>query len=171
MLGAIVAPNITVLIIARVIQRFGGAVFPIAFGIIRDELPRERVSWAIGLTSSVVTVGGGLGTVLAGPIVAGSGWSWLFWIPMIAVALAVVTCRLFGPSPRDAAADGSTVPAPTADRLAGRAMWMRPPRQIHYPGCHVRSRCADLPAGARLALPAANPVGIPAGVTLQATVT
>ena len=107
-LGAIIAgsllsamaPNITILIIARAIQGFGGAVFPIAFGIIRDEFPQRRVPSALGLMSSVIAVGGALGIVLAGPIVDGPGWRWLFWIPMILVALAAVAChRLVPESP------------------------------------------------------------------------
>ena len=42
-----------------------------AFGIIRDEFPRERVAAAIGLMSALLGVGGGAGVVLAGPIVFG----------------------------------------------------------------------------------------------------
>ena len=36
--------SIGVMIVARVIQGIGGAVFPLAFSIIRDEFPRERVA-------------------------------------------------------------------------------------------------------------------------------
>jgi MFS family permease len=39
---AALAPSIGVLIIARAVQGIGGAVLPLAFGIIRDEFPRER---------------------------------------------------------------------------------------------------------------------------------
>ena len=37
------ASSITILIVGRVLQGIGGAVFPLAFGIIRDEFPRSRV--------------------------------------------------------------------------------------------------------------------------------
>ena len=57
------------MIAARVLQGLGGAVFPLAFGIIRDEFPRERVPGAIGGISALLGVGSGLGIVLAGPIV------------------------------------------------------------------------------------------------------
>jgi MFS family permease len=96
-LVAALAPNIAVLIIGRVIQGLGGAVYPIAFGIIRDEFPRGRVPSAIGSLSGLIAVGGGLGTVLAGPIITALGWRWLFWLPMIVVALAAVACRSFVP--------------------------------------------------------------------------
>ena len=77
------APTIGVLLIGRVIQGLGGAMFPLAFGIVRDNLPAARVPGAIGALSAVIAVGSGLGTVLAGPIVEGLGWRWLFWIPLI----------------------------------------------------------------------------------------
>jgi MFS family permease len=51
----------------------GGALFPLAFGIIRDELPAERVAGAIGFISATLGVGGGLGITLAGPIAARLG--------------------------------------------------------------------------------------------------
>jgi len=46
-LVAALASSIELLIAARVIQGAGGAVFPLAFGIIRDEFPRERVARGI----------------------------------------------------------------------------------------------------------------------------
>ncbi|MFA4929568.1 MAG: MFS transporter, partial [Patulibacter sp.] len=39
-----VASSIGVLIAARLIQGVAGGVFPLAFGIIRDEFPREKVA-------------------------------------------------------------------------------------------------------------------------------
>src|SRR5436190_4712348 len=44
---AAVATSLTVLIVGRVVQGAGGAVFPLAFSIIRDEFPRERVPQGI----------------------------------------------------------------------------------------------------------------------------
>ncbi|AWS41747.1 MFS transporter [Streptosporangium sp. 'caverna'] len=94
---AAIAPNIGVLIVARVIQGVGGAVFPLSFGIIRDEFPRTRVPSAIGAMSALIAAGGGLGIVLAGPIVNALGYRWLFWIPMVIVALTAVAAYLFVP--------------------------------------------------------------------------
>ena len=94
---AAVAPTIGVLIVARILQGLGGAIFPLAFGIIRDEFPRERVSSAIGAMSAIIAVGGGLGLVLAGPIVGALGWRWLFWIPMAASALVGILALVFVP--------------------------------------------------------------------------
>ncbi|MFI7133642.1 MFS transporter [Nonomuraea sp. NPDC050153] len=87
-LVAALAGNLAVLVTGRVLQGAGGAILPLAFGIVRDELPRERVGVAVGLLSALLGTGGGLGAVLAGPIVAGLGWHWLFWFPLMAIALA-----------------------------------------------------------------------------------
>jgi EmrB/QacA subfamily drug resistance transporter len=87
---AALSPNLTVLIIARVLQGAAGAIFPLAIGIVRDELPRERVGVTVGLLSAIFGVGGGLGIVLAGPIVAHFSWEWLFWFPLMLIAIALV---------------------------------------------------------------------------------
>jgi len=87
-LVAALAGNLTVLIAGRVLQGAGGAVLPLAFGIVRDELPRNRVGIAVGLLSALLGAGGGLGVVLAGPIVSALNWHWLFWFPLIMIALA-----------------------------------------------------------------------------------
>jgi EmrB/QacA subfamily drug resistance transporter len=96
-LVAALTSSIAVMIAARVLQGVGGAVFPLAFGIIRDEFPRERVAGAIGGISTLLGVGGGLGIVLAGPIVDHLGYHWLFWIPMVMTAFATVATFLFVP--------------------------------------------------------------------------
>src|SRR5207302_10321330 len=41
---AAVVTTLPLMIVARTVQGLGGAIFPLAFGIIRDELPRERVA-------------------------------------------------------------------------------------------------------------------------------
>jgi MFS family permease len=97
---AAVASSLPMLIFARVVQGFGGGIFPLAFGIVRDEFPRERVAGAIGLLSALLGIGGGLGVVLAGVIVKTLDYHWLFWIPLVAiVAAAILTWRLVPESP------------------------------------------------------------------------
>ena len=56
------APSVEVLIVGRVIQGAAGGIFPLAFAIIRDEFPREKVAGSIGLMSSLLGIGGGAGT-------------------------------------------------------------------------------------------------------------
>jgi EmrB/QacA subfamily drug resistance transporter len=99
-LWAAVASSIAMLIAARALQGTAGAIFPLSFGIIRDEFPRERVAMALGLLSATFGVGAGLGLVLSGVILENLDWPWLFWIgvmPVIGALLLVM--RLVPESP------------------------------------------------------------------------
>ena len=94
---AAVATTLPVMIGARAIQGLGGAIFPLAFGIVRDEFPRDRVAGGIALISGLLGVGGGLGIILAGPILAHLNYHWLFWIPLGVIALTVIAAVLIIP--------------------------------------------------------------------------
>jgi MFS family permease len=92
-LGAAAAPNIGVLVAFRALQGAGAAIFPLAFGIIRDEFPPHKVGVAIGTISSVFGIGGGVGLVLSGVIVEHLSWQWLFLVgalPVIAATALIV---------------------------------------------------------------------------------
>ena len=85
------------MLVGRGIQGIGGAVFPLGIGIVRDEFPKTRVATGIGLISATFAVGGGFGIVAAGPIVQHLDYHYLFWIPLVAVVLALVATWLFVP--------------------------------------------------------------------------
>jgi EmrB/QacA subfamily drug resistance transporter len=91
------ATSIGTMILGRIIQGAGGGIFPLAFGIIRDEFPAERVAGSIGLMSAILGVGGGLGIVLAGPITDSLSYHWLFWLPLTTVLLSAVLTYFFVP--------------------------------------------------------------------------
>jgi EmrB/QacA subfamily drug resistance transporter len=112
-LGTVVsalATSLMPMIAGRVIQGAGGGVFPLAFGIVRDEFPRERVAGSIGLLSSVLGVGGGIGVVLGGLIVEHLNYHWLFWIPLAVTLAAAVCTQLFVPE--------------SPVRMPGRVNWL-----------------------------------------------
>ncbi|MDV7136410.1 MFS transporter [Williamsia muralis] len=94
---AALATSLPVMIVARVIQGVGGGVLPLAFGIIRDEFPKEKVAGAVGIIAALTAVGAGLGIVLAGPIVEALSYHWLFWIPLMMIVLAGVAAFFFVP--------------------------------------------------------------------------
>lgn len=99
LVGAL-STSLPVMIFARVIQGAGGGIFPLAFGIVRDEFPREKVAGSIGIMSSILGVGAGIGIVLAGVIIAHLSYHWLYWFPLaVIVAAAVCTWRFVPESP------------------------------------------------------------------------
>jgi len=91
------ATSLSVMIVGRILQGAAGGIFPLAFGIIRDEFPRERVAARIGLMSALLGVGGGVGVVLAGPIVDHLSYHYLFWLPLIPIAMTTVATHFFVP--------------------------------------------------------------------------
>ena len=100
---AALAPGIGVLIVARVVQGVGGALFPLSFGIIRDEFAASEVSGSISNLSAVIAAGGGVGMVAAGPIVTALDYRWLFWIPVaIVIAATLIAVRYVPESPNRA---------------------------------------------------------------------
>jgi EmrB/QacA subfamily drug resistance transporter len=109
-LVAALATTLPIMIFARTIQGAGGAIFPLAFGIIRDEFPRERVAGAIGLISGIFAIGGGIGILLAGPILQNLSYHWLFWIPLFVAGVSMAATALLVPE--------SPVRAP------GRVFWL-----------------------------------------------
>jgi EmrB/QacA subfamily drug resistance transporter len=95
-----VSGSLALLIVARAIQGAGGGVFPLAFGIIRDEFPREKIAGSIGLMSGILGVGGGVGIIVGALIVEHLSWHWLFWLPLvILVGSTVATWRFVPESP------------------------------------------------------------------------
>jgi EmrB/QacA subfamily drug resistance transporter len=101
-----VATSLWLMLVGRVIQGAGGGIFPLAFSIIRDEFPNERVPGAIGLVSSLLGIGGGAGVVFAGIVTQNLSYHWLFWFPLAMIALtAVLTWRHIPESPVKTPAD------------------------------------------------------------------
>jgi EmrB/QacA subfamily drug resistance transporter len=94
------ASTLPVLIVARIIQGVAGGIFPLSFGIVRDEFPAERVAGSIGLMSAILGVGGGLGLVVGGLIDEHLSWHWLFWIPLPVMVLAAVGTWRYIPESR-----------------------------------------------------------------------
>jgi EmrB/QacA subfamily drug resistance transporter len=116
-LGSLIAAlseSIEMLVAGRAVQGAGGAIFPLAFGIIRDEFPGERVATGIGLISATFGIGGGGGLVLSGLIVDNLSYEWIFWFGFVVVALAIVATHLWVPE--------SPVKSPARIDFAGAAL-------------------------------------------------
>ena len=89
----------------RAIQGIGGAVYPLCFSIIRDEMPARKMGVAMGLISAMLGVGGGLGLVMSGLIVDHGSWRLLFIVGAVIGVLGMVLVRaIVPPSPARAKA-------------------------------------------------------------------
>ncbi|MEZ5099662.1 MAG: MFS transporter [Thermoleophilia bacterium] len=95
--GATLAWDIWSLIAFRAVQGVGGAMYPLAFAVVRDQLPRDRVGFGLGVISGTAGVGGGLGLILSGLIVDHLSWRWIFAASAIAVGIALVLTWLVVP--------------------------------------------------------------------------
>jgi MFS family permease len=97
---AALSHSLALVIAARVVQGVAGGIFPLAFGIVRDEFPREQVAGSIGLLSAILGIGAGFGIVAGGIIVEHLAWQWLFWVPLpIIVVATFCTWRFIPESP------------------------------------------------------------------------
>ena len=90
--------NIWSLIAFRALQGTGGAVYPLCFSIIRDEMPARRMGVAMGLISAMLGVGGGMGLVISGLIVDHASWRWLFLVGVVFGLLGLVLTKRFIPA-------------------------------------------------------------------------
>jgi MFS family permease len=98
--GSVVAAlssSLGLMIVGRGLQGLGGGVFPLSFGIIRDEFPAERVPTGIALLGAIAAIGSGIGLPLGGVLADGPGYHWIFWLGAIMGVLATITTHLFVP--------------------------------------------------------------------------
>ena len=78
--------NITILIISRIIQGIGISMFPIAFGIVRDQFPSEKLAIGVGTFSAMFAAGSVVGLAIGGSIIQSFGWRMTF-LSIIPIAI------------------------------------------------------------------------------------
>ncbi|MBA3750796.1 MAG: MFS transporter, partial [Nitrosopumilus sp.] len=86
------ANDVYTLIVARAVQGIGLAMFPIAFSIVRDQFPREKISIAQGAITSMFAAGSVIGLSIGGFIIQHFGWKMTFFtiIPISIIILFVI---------------------------------------------------------------------------------
>jgi EmrB/QacA subfamily drug resistance transporter len=101
------APDIAVLIGARVLQGIGGALLtPGSLAIIQASFAPDERPRAVGAWSGLGGVAAAIGPVLGGWLVQAGGWRWVFLLNLpLAAAVIVVTLRHV-PETRDPSAHG-----------------------------------------------------------------
>jgi MFS family permease len=89
--------NIFFMLIARAIQGIGMSMFPIAFGIVRDKFPREKISIGQGVITSMFASGAVIGLAVGGIIIQNYGWRTTFFtiIPIAVVLLLIIRRFIF----------------------------------------------------------------------------
>jgi len=86
--------NIYWLFVSRAIQGIGISMFVIAFSIIRDQFPRDKISIGQGIISSMFASGAVIGLLIGGIIISNFGWRATFVSTLpIAIALFIVIWR------------------------------------------------------------------------------
>lgn len=85
---AAVADTYVTMLLARMIQGSAGALFPLAFGLLRERLSERAMVAGIGFVSSMIAVGSGIAVVAAGPLVDAAGLHSVFLIAAVVVAIA-----------------------------------------------------------------------------------
>src|ERR671910_784829 len=89
-----ISTNIEFLIVARVIQGIGISMFPIAFGIIRDQFPKDKLAIGVGVFSSMFAAGSVVGLALGANIIENFGWRTTFFsIVFVAIGLWFIIRR------------------------------------------------------------------------------
>ncbi|MFW0797195.1 MFS transporter [Gordonia sp. CPCC 205515] len=79
------------MIIGRGLQGLGMGMVPLGIALLRDAVPREKLSSSIALVSASMGIGGGLGLPLAAAVAEYSSWHVLFWgSAVLAVIIAVL---------------------------------------------------------------------------------
>ena len=88
--------NIYTLVLARIIQGIGISMFPIAFGIIRDQFPISKIAIGIGIFSSMFAAGSVVGMAIGGTIVQNFGWQATFFtiIPVAIILWIIIKKRI-----------------------------------------------------------------------------
>jgi MFS family permease len=81
--------NISFLLASRIIQGVGLAAVPVAFSIIRDSFPPEKLSMPVGVFSSAASGGSVVGLLIGASIIQNFGWHATFLF--IAPAAVIVT--------------------------------------------------------------------------------
>ena len=156
------SPNIDFLITARVLQGIGIAMFPIAFGIIRDQFPKRNLAIAVGVFTSMSAAGSVVGLVLGASIIENFGWSATFFsILPFAVGLWFIIMHYIHESLRAAPEDFVKVIKHNAMDNSGSKLKRgdKDPRGSHYSSIDIKGTIALAAAIISFLMLLSNPGG------------
>ncbi|HVW69210.1 MAG TPA: MFS transporter, partial [Steroidobacteraceae bacterium] len=123
-LGCALAPSLTTLSIARVVQGLGAAgVMSVSPALVRYTYPHHMLGRAVGINAFCVAVTGAIGPTVASAILAVAHWRWLFAvnvpIGIITIAIALYAFPESDRTPRALNAGSVALQAATFALLIG----------------------------------------------------
>jgi len=94
-LGCALAPSLTVLCIARVVQGFGAAgIMSVNPALIRFTYPSRMLGRGIGINAFTVATAGAIGPTIAAAILSVTQWRWLFAVN-VPIGIVAITIALY----------------------------------------------------------------------------
>lgn len=84
--------SIFFMLVARAIQGIGLSMFPIAFSIVREQFPRQKIAIGQGIISSMFAAGSSIGLYVGGTIIQQFSWHATFFtiIPILIILLFTI---------------------------------------------------------------------------------
>jgi MFS family permease len=107
----IISNDISTMIIVRTIQGIGMSVFPIAFTIIREKFPENKLSIAQGILTSIFAAGGVIGLSLGATTIEYFSWhSTFISISPLALILTLIIMRFIHVKEQEDGDDNNHIP-------------------------------------------------------------
>lgn len=100
-LGGVVcalAPTVGIMIAGRALQGVGSGMVPLGIALLRDVVPRDKLSSSIATVSATLGVGGAIGMPLSAAVVEFTDWRFVFWGGAGVSVLAALAIWFFVPS-------------------------------------------------------------------------
>jgi len=97
------APDASVLIVARAVQGLGGAaVLPLSLTILTNAFPLEKRGTIVGVYGGLAGLAVASGPLIGGALTQGIGWHWIFWANVPLGVVAVILAPRLLPESRGA---------------------------------------------------------------------
>jgi EmrB/QacA subfamily drug resistance transporter len=93
-------------IIGRAVQGMSAAVLPLCFGLLRENLPEQRVAIGVGIIAATAAVAAGTGLILGGLIVDHLTWPWIFYCSGSFAAVSIAFVLIWVPASAPQPAQG-----------------------------------------------------------------
>jgi MFS family permease len=104
---SLLSETLWVVIVGRSIQGFAGAILPLCYGLVRENLPEERVPFGVAIIAYSVLIASSMGFLVGGMIVDHVGWRYIFLASAAMAIVAIAMCVLLVPPSRQQPRSGS----------------------------------------------------------------